>query len=147
MFQLHVVVSLDRGTIYIGASVHFLEGENDDHIMFPFKGTLTLSLTNQRMDRGHQEKSLHLNPQFCQRENRGMLHDSDSFLSMLPRCSWKGNSSILPCYVVDGRLYIKLSCVEFDRDTCQVVCMCNVLFHTGCIWVNPCTVPLFKLIS
>ena len=65
MFQLHVVVSLDGGTVYIGASVHLLEGENDDHLMFPFKGTLTLSLMNQRMDEGHQEKALRLNPKFC----------------------------------------------------------------------------------
>ena len=115
MFQLHVVVSLDRGTIYIGARVHLLEGEHDDHIMFPFKGTLTLSLMNQRMDREHQEKVLQLHPQFCQKENQDTMQDSGRFLSMLPRCRWKENSSSVPCYVVDERLYIKVSSIDFDR--------------------------------
>ena len=115
-FQLHVVVSLDRGTTYIGASVHLLEGENDDHIMFPFKGTLTLSLMNQRMDREHQEKVLQLDPQFCRKENRGTMQDSGGFLSMLPRCRWTESASSVPCYVVDEGLHIKVSSVDFDRD-------------------------------
>ena len=115
-FQLHVVVSFDHGNAYISASVHLLEGENDDHLMFPFKGTLTLSLMNQRMDRGHQEKVLRLNPQFCRKENRGTMQDSGSFLSMLHHCRWTESSSNVPCYIVDGRLYIKVTSVNLDRN-------------------------------
>ena len=113
-FQLHVVVSFDRGNTYISASVHLLEGNNDNNLMFPFKGTLTLSLMNQRMDREHQEKVLQLDPQFCRKENRGTMQDR--FLSILPLCRWKESSSRAPCYIVDGRLYIKVSSVDFDRD-------------------------------
>ena len=115
-FQLHVVVSLDHGSKYIGASVHLLEGENDDNLMFPFKGTLTVSLMNQRSDREHREKTLQLNPQFCRRENRGTLQDSGNFSSILPRCRWKERSSSVALYVADGRLYVKVLSVDFDRD-------------------------------
>ena len=88
-FQLHVVVSLDHGSKYIGVRVHLLEGGNDDNLMFPFKGTLTVSLMNQRSDREHREKTLQLNPQFCRRENRGTLQDSGNHCSVVSHCRWK----------------------------------------------------------
>ena len=114
-FQLHVVISLDRDNTYIGASVHLLEGENDIHLMFPLKGTLTLSLMNQRTDGEHLEKVLQFNLQSCQRENRDMMEDSVRFLSNRPRCRWEESSSSALSYVVGQRLYIKVSSFEFDR--------------------------------
>ena len=115
-FQLHVVVSLDHGSNYIGARIHLLEGGNDDNLMFPFKGTLTVSLMNQRSDGEHQEKTLQLNPQFCRRENQGVLQDGGSSFSILPRCRWIEHSSSVASYVADGRLYIKVLFVDFDHD-------------------------------
>ena len=115
-FQLHVVVSLDHGSKYIGARVHLLEGGNDDNLMFPFKGTLTVSLMNQRSDREHQEKALQLNPQFCRREDRGTLQDSGSHCSVVSHCRWKERTSNVSSYVADGRLYIKVLSVDFDHD-------------------------------
>ena len=115
-FQLHVVVSSGYSINYIDGSIHLLEGVNDKNLMFPFKGTLTVSLMNQRSDGEHQEKTLQLNPQFCRREDRSTLQDSGSSFSILPRCRWTENSSSVLSYVVDGRLYIKVLSVDFDRD-------------------------------
>ena len=111
-FILHVEVSSGYFAKYINASVHLLEGENDDHLMFPFKGTLILSLMNQCTDGEHLEKVVQLNPQFCQKMNLDMMQDS----GILSRCKWKESSSSVPSYVVGGRLYIKVSSFDFDHD-------------------------------
>ena len=115
-FQLHVVASVDHGNTCINASVHLLEGENDDHLMFPFKGSLSLSLMNQRIDRDHKQRVLQLNPQFCQRQNQAMIEERPYSFSITPCCRWKESSSSVPSYVVGGRLYIKVSSFDFDRD-------------------------------
>ena len=114
-FQLHVVVSMDRGNTYINASVHLLEGGNDGNLMFPFKSTLTLSLMNQHIDGEHKQRVLEMSPQFSQRGNHGTIEERPNSFSIAPRCRWKESSSSAPSYVVDGRLYIKVSSFEFDR--------------------------------
>ena len=115
-FQLHVVVSVDRSNTYISASVHLLEGQNDDNLMFPFKGTLTLFLMNQRIDREHKQNVIKMKPQFCQRENQGTIEERPNTFSIAPRCRWKESSSSVPSYIVDGRLYIKVLSFDLDRD-------------------------------
>ena len=115
-FQLHVVVSEERGNTYINTSVHLLEGQNEDNLMFPFKGTLTLFLMNQCIDREHKQTVLEMNPQFCQRENQGTIEERPNSFRIAPRCRWKESSSSVPSYIVDGRLYIKVSSFDFDRD-------------------------------
>ena len=115
-FQLHVVVSEERGNTYINTSVHLLEGQNDDNLMFPFKGSLTLFLMNQRIDREHKQTVLEMNPQFCQRENQGTIDERPNPISIAPRCRWKESSSSVPSYIVDRRLYIKVSSFDFDCD-------------------------------
>ena len=114
--QLHVVVSSDDCGNCVKVSVHLLVGENDHELMFPFKGTVTVSLMNEHVDREHQEMTIQLNPQLCRREDRGTLQDSGSSFRMLPNCWWLENSSSAPSCIVDGRLYIKVLSVDFDRE-------------------------------
>ena len=115
-YKFQLVVNVDHGNTCINASVHLLEGENDDHLMFPFKGSLTLSLMNQRIDRDHKQRVLQLNPQFCQRQNQATIEERPNSFSITPCCRWKESSSSVPSYVVGGRLYIKVSSFDFDRD-------------------------------
>ena len=111
---LRVVASTDDGNIYIGVSVHLLKGKHDDKLMFPFKGTLILTLMNQHTDRDHLEKTLQLNPKFCRKENQGIPHDNGNCSKFRPCCRWVDSS--VPTYLLDGCLYVKVSPVHFDHD-------------------------------
>ena len=37
-----------------------MKGENDDHLRWPYKGTITISLLNQLQDSGHFTETIHL---------------------------------------------------------------------------------------
>jgi len=39
---------------------HLMRGENDDHLRWPYKGTITISLLNQLRDSGHCTRTMHL---------------------------------------------------------------------------------------
>ena len=112
---LHVVVSLGSYN-FIEAGIHLLKGENDDNLMFPFKGTLTLTLMNQRADRDHLEETLQIDPALCTRENYGTLDDSENMSNSISHCIWEESSSSIPSYLLCGCLYVKVSPVDFDYD-------------------------------
>ena len=58
--QLRIYPYGDRKDNYISLYCHLMRGENDDHLKWPFKGTITITLLNQLKDNGHLTKTLHL---------------------------------------------------------------------------------------
>ena len=56
--QLHVYPYEDNKNISVYC--HLMKGKHDDHLRWPFKGTVTISLLDQMGDNQHHTRTIHL---------------------------------------------------------------------------------------
>ena len=120
--QLTVYVNEDGGD-EVGVYISLLRGRNNDNLIWPFRGEVTISLLNQMMDSNHHSYNLEFLQHFC--------HDTNSILGGADVSAGWGTPEFISCsrlqgfvhqYLKDDSLYFRVSVKVHDLNKPWLSC-------------------------
>ena len=98
-----------------------MEGEHDDHLVWPFEGEVTMELINWREDKGHHQKTTHFNLTTdpnnlnCCRMYNGAISPGWGNLKFISYSSLSYNSTTNTEYLQDDCLRLRVKVIVHSK--------------------------------